>query len=742
MKISEIVALIFIKAASFAKERKHEYVTPEHILHEMSFNENFKEAFEKCLGDVEQLRKDLEDYLDDNLEGYESGEPEMSYASSELLSYAAIKANSAGKDEIELSHILDGILNLEDSYALYYILSQDIEKVDLLAAIGDIELTNSIIEEDLDSLMDDNYDEEVSNRPKKAAWEEFVTCLNDKAYEYAPLIGREKELERTMQILCRRYKNNPIHIGEAGVGKTAITMGLATLINEDRVPERLKGAKIFSLDLGDLLAGTQYRGDFEKRFKAIMEGVSLEEKPVIYIDEIHNIVGAGAINGGSFDASNMLKPYLAEGKVRFIGATTYDEYNKHFAKNKSLLRRFQNIDIKEPSIEESVEIIEGLKSYYESFHGIKYTEEAIKQSVILSDKYITDRYLPDKAIDLIDEAAAYRVMNPIEDDIQIVDLSLIEEVLSKITNVPKQTVEMDEVKELLNLDERLKNEVFGQEEATKAVVNAIKLSRAGLNEDNKPVASMLFVGPTGVGKTEIAKVLASSLNVELIRFDMSEYAEKHTVAKLIGAPAGYVGYEEGGLLTDAVKKNPYAVLLLDEIEKAHSDIFNILLQVMDYATLTDNQGRKTDFRNIILIMTSNAGASNVGKSLIGFGERSISKSGIDEAVKKTFTPEFRNRLSKVVVFNNLTEEMSEKIVMKQFKILNDKLANKNIEIVPSKELIKYIVAKGTSQEYGAREIVRIINLEIKSKLVDKILFDKKEDKIFVDFKDGEILLKE
>lgn len=741
MKISEIVALIFIKAATYAKECGHEYVTPEHLLHEISFNENFVLAFKECLGDIELLRANLEQYLEENLDVVETIEPQMSYLASEILTNAAIKSNSAGKEEIELIHVVDAIMNLEDSYASYYILLQGIEPVNLLAAMMEVEPFSKSEGETIEV----EKDGEVINpsKEKKEHWEEYVSSLNDIAMESAPLIGREKELERTMQILCRKYKNNPIHIGEAGVGKTAITIGLARLINENKVPDKLKGAQIFSLELGDLLAGTQYRGDFEKRLKAIMEGVSKFEKPIIYIDEIHNIVGAGSINGGSFDASNMLKPYLASGKIRFIGATTYDEYNKNFAKNKSLIRRFQNIDVKEPSIEESIDILKGLKNYYEEFHNVQYTEEAIKQSVILSDKYINDRYLPDKAIDLIDEAGAYRVMNPEEGEKQIVDLSLIEEVLSKITNVPKQTVEMDEVKELLHLEEKLDEEIFGQKEAVKEVVNAIKLSRAGLNDDNKPVASMLFVGPTGVGKTEIAKVLSKALNIELIRFDMSEYAEKHTVAKLIGAPAGYVGYEEGGLLTDAVKKNPHSILLLDEIEKAHSDIFNILLQVMDYATLTDNQGKKTDFRNVILIMTSNAGASDVGKSLIGFGERSITRASIDEAVKKTFTPEFRNRLNKVIVFNNLNKEMSEKIIKKQFKLLNKKLAHKNVEVVPTENLINHIITKGTSEEYGAREIVRIINSEIKSKLVDIILFGNLKDggRCIVDYKEGEIILK-
>ncbi len=480
----------------------------------------------------------------------------------------------------------------------------------------------------------------------------------------------------------------------------------------------------------------------------VMDGVAEYSNPILYIDEIHNIVGAGAINGGTFDVSNMLKPYLTEGKIRVIGATTYDEFNKHFSKNKSLLRRFQNIDIKEPSVEETIKILSGLKGYYEDYHGVKYSKGTLEHAVELSDKYINERYLPDKAIDLIDEAGAYRVMHPLKKKVQTVDNKLIEEVLSKICNIPKQTVEIDEIEKLGKLEDELKSQVFGQEEGIKEVVKNIKLSRAGLNDDNKPVASLLFVGPTGVGKTEIAKTLANTLNIELIRFDMSEYVEKHTVAKLIGAPAGYVGYEEGGLLTDSVKKNPHCVLLLDEIEKAHSDIFNILLQVMDYATLTDNQGRekahsdifnillqvmdyatltdnqgrKTDFRNVILIMTSNAGASKVGKSLIGFGDREVTREGITEEVKKIFTPEFRNRLSKVVVFNPINKEMSRNIVVKQLNLLKDKLKEKKIDLSWGDSCIDFLENKGISEEYGAREIIRVIDKEIKSLLVDEILF--------------------
>ncbi len=475
-------------------------------------------------------------------------------------------------------------------------------------------------------------------------WRQYAVCLNENLDGINPLIGREEELERTMQILCRREKNNPLHIGDPGVGKTAVTYGLARILEEGKAPDPLKGARIFALDLGSLLAGTQYRGDFEKRFKRVMDSLSHQEKPIIYIDEIHNIVGAGAVNGGTFDISNMLKPYLAAGHIRFIGATTHEEYKKHFEKNKSLVRRFQNIEIGEPGIQDTVRILEGLKENYETFHGVIYEEGVLEYTAEMSAKYINERWLPDKAIDLIDEAGAWRRMHPLETKEQIVERSLIDEILSKTCHIQKQIVEREETEALAALEERLLNRIYGQNEAISQVVNAVKFSRAGLLEDGKPLASLLFVGPTGVGKTEVARSLARELGVSLVRFDMSEYEEKHAVAKLIGAPAGYVGYEEGGLLTEAIRKNPHAVLLLDEMEKAHPDIYNLLLQTMDYATLTDNQGRKADFRNVIIIMTSNAGASRIGRHGIGFQSQDVKAEAILEEVKRIFQPEFRNRL--------------------------------------------------------------------------------------------------
>ena len=587
-----------------------------------------------------------------------------------------------------------------------------------------------------DAESEDTESEEGTERERLLM--KYAVCINEEVKISCPLIGREAELERTMQVLCRRQKNNPLHIGEPGVGKTAITYGLAARINEGRVPEKLKNARIYGIDLGSMVAGTQFRGDFEKRLKAVMEELKEEENPILYIDEIHNLVGAGAVNGGSMDASNLLKPYLTDGTLKFIGATTYEEYKKYFSKDKSLVRRFQNIDIKEPTVEETVEILNGLKPYYEKFHHVRYQKGTMEHAAVLSNQYINERYLPDKAIDLIDEAGAYLELHPKNKKVQVVDKKLVEEVLAKICRIPKQTVETEERQKLARLERELKGRIFGQDEAVDQLTNAIKLAKAGLNEENKPVSSLLFVGPTGVGKTELAKSAAKVLGIRLVRFDMSEYAEKHTVAKLIGSPAGYVGYEEGGLLTEAIRKNPHCVLLLDEIEKAHPDIYNILLQIMDYATLTDNQGRKADFRNVILIMTSNAGAEKADRSSIGFGGRQLNEEGITDEVKRVFRPEFRNRLDRVIIFRPLDAAMADRIVEKEFRSLARKAAEKNVVLTIGKAGRKYLAKKGVSREYGAREIKRIIGQEIKPLLVDEMLFGrlKKGGSCQVDY-DGE-----
>ena len=570
--------------------------------------------------------------------------------------------------------------------------------------------------------MEVEDDLQTSPQEKSEPWRNFVTCLNDCLQDHNPLIGREAELERTIQVLCRKEKNNPLHVGEPGVGKTSLAYGLAARIEAREVPERLLDCRIYELDLGTLLAGTQYRGDFEKRLKTIMEGVRNEGRAIIYIDEIHNLIGAGRTGDGSMDASNMLKPYLESGDIRFIGSTTYEEYNRYFARSKGLVRRFQQIDILEPSIEETIHIVEGLKEKYEEFHGVTYQPDVIPYAVKASVRYISDRFLPDKAIDLVDEAGAYREIHPIPSGEQIVDKTLITDVLARICKVDALAMKEEDTTSLETLHARISAKIYGQEEAVRQVVEAVQMSKAGLLDENKPLASLLFVGPTGVGKTEVAKVLASELGISLQRFDMSEYTEKHTVAKLIGSPAGYVGYEDGGLLTDAIRKTPNCVLLLDEIEKAHPDVFNILLQVMDYAVLTDNKGRKADCRHVVLIMTSNAGAQFARQASIGFSSQITAGEAMLKQVKKTFKPEFINRLSATVVFHDMSREMASLILDKKLGELSSKLAARQIEMELSPEARNWLLQRGFLPEYGAREMNRVIASHLKPLLMREILF--------------------
>lgn len=721
MTISEELQEVLAEAVSLAVEHKYEYLTPELILYALTENEWFNQAFRWCGGDPKEFRADLRSYMDDNLkqenlqiEG--SGDLEYSGDMQIVLNTAIQTALNSGKNVVELDNLVYGFRELQESYALYYMEKQGVDVPELVAALVDMLGTDDGVDAD-----DENGEEQ-----KTRQFEQFAPCLNEQAEQMNPLIGREAELERTIQILCRKEKNNPLHLGEPGVGKTAITYGLAQKINRGEVPEPLKGAKIYGLDLGSLLAGTQYRGELEKRLKNLLEEIRKEEKPIIYIDEIHNMAGAGAVGEGSFDASNMLNPYLSSGRIRFIGATTYEEYKKYFEKNKSLVRRFQNVEIPEPSVEETVEILEGLRKKYEQFHGVRYGKGVLEYAVRMSQKYMNERFLPDKAIDLMDEAGAYRRIHPLEQKRQTVGKEIINEILTGICRVPVEAAKQEtgDVKALAALEKRLKEKVFGQDEAVSQVVNAIKFSRAGLQEDHKPLSSFLFVGPTGVGKTEIAKVLSRELGIRLVRFDMSEYTEKHTVAKLIGSPAGYVGYEEGGLLTESIRKNPSCVLLLDEIEKAHPDIFNVLLQVMDYATLTDNQGRKADFRNVILIMTSNAGASRLGKMSLGFGSGDTTPDVIAEEVKRVFQPEFRNRLNKIVVFHSMDEQMGARIAGKKLEELAAMLQQKKVVMTWTREAAALLKEKGTSREFGAREMDRIIQDQIKPLLVDELLFGK------------------
>ena len=731
MEMSNDVSNVISDAVGYAKRQNIEYITPEVILLMMCEYEGFRDAFENCDGNIVRLKDQLENFVKENIYSEDGINPVFSDSAAFVIAFASEQAMCCEKDMVELTQIVHALFQLEDCYAVYYIQSQGIEEIDLLRAM--IEISEDTFDEDefegefddLDGGYDDLGKDENS---KTKGWREYAPCLNDMLENANPLIGRKEELERTIQILCRKDKNNPLHIGEPGVGKTAITYGLARMINEDKVPEELKGAKIFLLDLGSMLAGTQYRGEFEKRFKKLLNGIAKENKPIVYIDEIHNLYGAGATGEGSFDASNMLKSYLADGHIRFIGATTFDEYKKYFEKSKSLVRRFQNVEINEPSENETIEILKGLKEGYEKFHGVTYPDEILEYAVKTSAKYINERYLPDKAIDLIDEAGAYAKLHVAESESEvIVDKDIVNKVLTSICRVPVESVETNEAEGLANLEDRLKGQVFGQDEAILQVTNAVKFSRAGLLEDGKPLASLLFVGPTGVGKTEIARKLADELGVKLIRFDMSEYGEKYTISKLIGASAGYVGYENGGLLTEAVRKNPSSVLLLDEIEKAHEDIYNVLLQMMDYATLTDNQGRKADFRNVIIIMTSNIGADLVGKNTIGFRSETQGRGVMMDEVKKNFKPEFRNRLSRIVIFNAMDDKMAEQIVDKKLGELSNMLALKKVELEVSDEAKALIKKKGISAEYGAREVERVIRNDIKPLFVDSILFGDLKD---------------
>lgn len=727
MKISRKLSKLLVRAYRFARENNNEYVTPEHLLYSALDEEEFIDAVVKCNGDVDSIKSKIRDYIDEYVSKTDEIEPEESIGAKKMLFFATQQAAFSENEVVGLEHLIAGLFSLKDCYAVYFLEEEGITKRDLLMHLCHIENTEENKEEsdEKNKVVLIKSEEPKSTPRKKSNLDKFSVELIEKMKKDKDtiLVGREDIVDRTVQILCRKTKNNPIHIGEPGVGKTSITMGLAKLIVEDKVPEKLKNAKIFSLDLGAIVAGSKYRGDFEERIKSFLDEVEKYENPIVYIDEIHNIVGSGALNGGALDGASLIKGYLLEGKIRFIGATTFDEYKKHFEKDKGLTRRFQTIEVKETSVDETIDILEGLKDRFEEYHNVTYTKDSLVSAVALSNKYINDKFLPDKAIDIIDEAGAFVSINNEKDEVKIVNEDTIEEIISKMCRIPKQSVECNEIESLKKLDGELKSNIFGQDTAIEEVVRCIKMSRAGLNDDNKPVASMLFVGPTGVGKTEIAKTLAKTLGIELVRFDMSEYTEKHAASKLIGSPPGYVGYDEGGLLTDTIRKKPNCVLLLDEIEKANGDILNVLLQVMDYANLTDNKGRKADFRNVIIIMTSNAGAKNIGKSLVGFGREEVSGEAIDEEVKKVFSPEFRNRLDRIITFNHINEEMSLNIVRKELRNLEEKLVKKNIKIAFTEELIKYVAKEGISREFGARELLRLINSQIKPLLVDKILFD-------------------
>ncbi len=738
MKVSQEVQAIFNAAYNEAKLRNHEYLTPEHILYAGLSFEKVRQVMEGCDADIEQLRRGIEAYFEQKVPVVRNNaEPVQTSSFQAVIERAVMQSQASGKEEVEVSDLIVSLYDEERTYAGYYMRKLGIKRLQLLEVLSH-GVGESDDEEGLGSLEDGEPKADGEMKEKKGGkpgpLERFASDLTALAAagKLEPVIGREAEIERTIQVLCRRLKNNPIHVGDAGVGKTAITEGLAQRIVAGNVPPLLKNYSIYNLDMGALLAGTKFRGDFEERIKKVVDTLVKKDKAILFIDEIHTIVGAGAVTGGSMDASNLLKPALTSGKLRCIGSTTYDEYNKIFEKDRALSRRFQKIDIVEPTQPEAVEILKGLRTKYEEYHKVRYTDEGLEAAVRLSAQFITERHLPDKAIDVIDEAGARARMNAYklgeEQENAVVTISLpeIESVVAKIARIPERSVSSSEKERLADLDTALKKQVFGQDGAIEAVVKAVKRSRAGFRAPDKPVANFLFVGPTGVGKTELARQLAKQMGVVLHRYDMSEYQEKHTVSRLIGSPPGYVGYEEGGLLTDAIRKSPHAVVLLDEIEKAHPDIYNILLQIMDYATLTDNQGRKADFRNVILIMTSNAGARDVGKSLIGFGERSVTNSALDEAVERAFTPEFRNRLDAVVHFNNLPMDMIERIVVKALDDFREQLAEKKVSLEASREVVLYLAEKGYSREFGARNIGRLIEDRIKSFFVDEVLFGRLE----------------
>ena len=705
----------FTYAQKKAISYRHEFITPEHLLSAFLEQSPFANALNMCFCDAQELAFSLENYFTEELESVPADmdyELEVSTQLNELIQHAYLMIDYSSAEALNVPHLVQSMLQLKDSWACH-ILKEALEE-ELPEFISQLISRYEEVEEE------DNL--QTSPQEKSEPWRNFVTCLNDCLQDHNPLIGREAELERTIQVLCRKEKNNPLHVGEPGVGKTSLAYGLAARIEAREVPERLLDCRIYELDLGTLLAGTQYRGDFEKRLKTIMEGVRNEGRAIIYIDEIHNLIGAGRTGDGSMDASNMLKPYLESGDIRFIGSTTYEEYNRYFARSKGLVRRFQQIDILEPSIEETIHIVEGLKEKYEKFHGVTYQPDVIPYAVKASVRYISDRFLPDKAIDLVDEAGAYREIHPIPSGEQIVDKTLITDVLARICKVDALAMKEEDTTSLETLHARISAKIYGQEEAVRQVVEAVQMSKAGLLDENKPLASLLFVGPTGVGKTEVAKVLASELGISLQRFDMSEYTEKHTVAKLIGSPAGYVGYEDGGLLTDAIRKTPNCVLLLDEIEKAHPDVFNILLQVMDYAVLTDNKGRKADCRHVVLIMTSNAGAQFARQASIGFSSQITAGEAMLKQVKKTFKPEFINRLSATVVFHDMSRKMASLILDKKLGELSSKLAARQIEMELSPEARNWLLQRGFLPEYGAREMDRVIASHLKPLLMREILF--------------------
>ncbi|HEX8335803.1 MAG TPA: ATP-dependent Clp protease ATP-binding subunit ClpA, partial [Pyrinomonadaceae bacterium] len=733
-------------AAMEAIKRRHEYVTLEHLLYALLHERTAARVVRQCGGDADALTKELEQFLDENLENAPASSdalPEYTAAFQRVVEYALLQAEGSGQKEVDGGNVLAALFQSPNSHAVYLLKKQGITRLDILNYLA--HGISKVAPEGAggfapDAEGEDYESEQAARDPLKAFAADLVARASEGKID--PLIGRESEVARTIQVLCRRRKNNPIYVGDPGVGKTAIAEGLALKIQRGEVPDALKGAEVYSLDMGALLAGTKYRGEFEQRLKAVISALKKKENVILFIDEIHTIVGAGAVSGGTMDASNIIKPVLASGELRCIGSTTYPEYKAAFERDRALARRFQKIEVSEPSLEDTVKILDGLKKLYEEAHGVTYTAEALRAAAELAAKHIHDRFLPDKAIDVVDEVGAMVKLMPAGERPAEVGVHEIEVVVARMAKIPPRTIKGTEKDRLQNLDASLRGVIYGQEHAVSQIVNAIKLSRSGLGHPDKPIGSFLFSGPTGVGKTELAKQLALALGVEFIRFDMSEYAEPHTVSRLIGAPPGYVGFDQGGLLTDAVNKTPYAIVVLDEIEKAHPNLFNILLQVMDHATLTDNNGKRADFHNVILIMTTNAGAREMSDAKIGFGrgQGNLSQGQGRGAIERAFSPEFRNRLDAWIAFAPLTFETIERVVDKFVAEVRAQLVEKNVELKLTEHARRWLAEHGYDKQMGARPMSRLIQEKIKAPLAEEILFGRLQGggKAVVNVPDGDI----
>ena len=726
-----------------AKSRRHEFVCVEHLLWVLLEDKSASDAIRNCGGDLDRLRQELEEFFETRLETLAEGldkEPEQTLGFHRIVQRAFIHAQSSEKAEIQGCDLLVAMYREQQCYARYLLEAQEISRFDLINYIS--HGVSKLPEEEPQQTPGADEDEEGGQGPQRNPLEAFTTELVEKAEKglLDPLIGRNNEIARTIHVLCRRRKNNPIYVGDPGVGKTAIAEGLALRIHEKTVPEALHETRIYALDMGAVLAGTKFRGEFEARLKGIITALKGNPDAILFIDEIHTVVGAGATSGGSLDASNILKPVLASGELKCIGSTTYHDYRSYFERDRALSRRFQRIEVPEPSIDETYKILQGLKPHYEKHHGVSYSQAALRTAAKLSAKHINDRFLPDKAIDVIDEVGASVRILPPEKRKKTIGPKDVEQIVATMAKIPPRSVSTSDKEQLGNLDRDLKLVVFGQDEAIDALASTIKLSRSGLGQPEKPTGCFLFSGPTGVGKTEAAKQLAQIMGIEFLRFDMSEYMEKHTVSRLLGAPPGYVGFDQGGLLTDSIRKTPYAVLLLDEIEKAHPDLFNVLLQVMDHATLTDNNGKKADFRNIILIMTTNAGGREMNAAALGFAHNSNVGKG-KEAVEKMFSPEFRNRLDATIFFNSLSPAVIEKVVDKFITQLDAQLNERKVTIQLEPAARSWLAERGYDPQFGARPMARLIDNEIKKRLADEILFGQLQNggRVRVDEKDGELV---